>query len=107
MQLRNYQKSAVEAAIKFFRNHQSPACIVLPTGAGKSLVIADEKKGGKVRLGYKNCLLRGNLVDGQISHVVDVPSYINEIAMEARPYDGSEPIVGLWQRGQGDALLAN
>jgi DNA repair protein RadD len=39
--LRDYQTQAVEAAIKHFRHGDDPAVIVLPTGAGKSLVIAE------------------------------------------------------------------
>ncbi len=38
--LRPYQKEAVAATIKYFKHHSSSAVIVLPTGAGKSLVIA-------------------------------------------------------------------
>ncbi len=39
--LRPYQQDAVNATLKHFRLDQTPALIVLPTGAGKSLVIAD------------------------------------------------------------------
>ncbi|MBC7428520.1 MAG: DEAD/DEAH box helicase [Bacteriovorax sp.] len=39
--LRPYQKSAVDETIKHFQREKSPALIVLPTGAGKSLVIAE------------------------------------------------------------------
>jgi DNA repair protein RadD len=39
--LRPYQAEAVEATLKHFRQEKSPAVIVLPTGAGKSLVIAE------------------------------------------------------------------
>ncbi|GAM68328.1 ATP-dependent RNA helicase yejH [Vibrio sp. JCM 19236] len=40
-QLRPYQSDAVKAVVHYFRKHTSPALIVLPTGAGKSLVIAE------------------------------------------------------------------
>lgn len=40
-QLRPYQKQAVEATIRHFQTQRTPACVVLPTGAGKSLVIAE------------------------------------------------------------------
>lgn len=40
-QLRPYQNEAVQATLKHFREDRSPAVIVLPTGAGKSLVIAE------------------------------------------------------------------
>ncbi len=39
--LRPYQSDAVKAVIHYFRHNQTPAVIVLPTGAGKSLVIAE------------------------------------------------------------------
>lgn len=39
--LRPYQQEAVEATLRHFREHDAPAVIVLPTGAGKSLVIAE------------------------------------------------------------------
>lgn len=40
-QLREYQKEAVDAVVHHFRSSQEAACLVLPTGAGKSLVIAE------------------------------------------------------------------
>ncbi len=39
--LRPYQADAVKAVIHYFRRSSDPAVIVLPTGAGKSLVIAE------------------------------------------------------------------
>ncbi|MER0048185.1 DEAD/DEAH box helicase [Pectobacterium odoriferum] len=39
--LRPYQREAVSATLDYFRHHTQPAVIVLPTGAGKSLVIAE------------------------------------------------------------------
>ena len=39
--LRDYQQQAVNNTVKFFQKKQEPAMIVLPTGAGKSLVIAE------------------------------------------------------------------
>jgi len=40
-QLRDYQQSAVDATLKHFRKSNESAVIVLPTGSGKSLVIAE------------------------------------------------------------------
>ena len=42
--LRDYQQDAVEATLTHFRHSDQPAVIVLPTGAGKSLVIAELAK---------------------------------------------------------------
>lgn len=39
--LRDYQQAAVNSAVKYFQKKRDPAVIVLPTGAGKSLVIAE------------------------------------------------------------------
>ena len=43
-QLRPYQKQAVEGVVKYFQRHRRPGLVVLPTGAGKSLVIAELAK---------------------------------------------------------------
>ena len=48
--LRPYQQDAVDATVKYFRRHSSPCCIVLPTGAGKSLVIAELARIAKGRV---------------------------------------------------------
>ncbi|MGB0744734.1 MAG: DEAD/DEAH box helicase family protein, partial [Opitutales bacterium] len=39
--LRSYQQVAVDNTLKYFKRRRDPAVIVLPTGAGKSLVIAE------------------------------------------------------------------
>ena len=49
-QLRPYQQEAVEATLQHFRHSKSPAVIVLPTGAGKSLVIAELARLAKGRV---------------------------------------------------------
>lgn len=43
-QLRPYQKEAVANTVDYFKQRREPALIVLPTGAGKSLVIAELAK---------------------------------------------------------------
>src|SRR6478609_2005180 len=40
-QFRPYQKEAVEKTVEYFKKRRDPALVVLPTGAGKSLVIAE------------------------------------------------------------------
>ncbi|TKF29332.1 DEAD/DEAH box helicase [Enterovibrio norvegicus] len=42
--LRPYQSDAVKAVVHYFRKNSTPAVAVLPTGAGKSLVIAELAK---------------------------------------------------------------
>ena len=49
-QLRQYQLDAVRAIIHYFRRHSQPAVAVLPTGAGKSLVIAELARLAKGRV---------------------------------------------------------
>lgn len=39
--LRPYQQDSVNATLHYFRKHNSPAVLALPTGAGKSLVVAE------------------------------------------------------------------
>ena len=39
--LREYQQQAVDQVIQYFKKKRAPAMVVLPTGAGKSLVIAE------------------------------------------------------------------
>jgi len=48
--LRPYQTDSVKAVIHYFQKHTSPAVIVLPTGAGKSLVIAELARLAKGRV---------------------------------------------------------
>ena len=48
--LRDYQQNAVDNVLKFFRTQRSPAVVVLPTGAGKSLVIAELARIAKGRV---------------------------------------------------------
>lgn len=48
--LRPYQEEAVQATLRHFREERTPAVVVLPTGAGKSLVIADLARIAKGRV---------------------------------------------------------
>lgn len=48
--LRPYQQQAVENTLNYFRKKRDPAVIVLPTGAGKSLVIAELARIAKGRV---------------------------------------------------------
>lgn len=48
--LRDYQQQAVNNVIKFFQKKRDPAVIILPTGAGKSLVIAELARIAKGRV---------------------------------------------------------
>ncbi len=48
--LRDYQQKAVDNTLKYFRQKRDPAVIVLPTGAGKSLVIAELARIAKGRV---------------------------------------------------------
>jgi len=48
--LRDYQQQAVNNAVHFFQKTREPAVIVLPTGAGKSLVIAELARIAKGRV---------------------------------------------------------
>ncbi|MGL5361076.1 MAG: DEAD/DEAH box helicase, partial [Shewanella sp.] len=50
MTLRDYQQQAVDAAIRHFRQSDDSAVVVLPTGAGKSIVIAELARIAKGRV---------------------------------------------------------
>ncbi len=50
MKLRDYQSQAVDAAITHFRQSSDSAVLVLPTGAGKSIVIAELARIAKGRV---------------------------------------------------------
>ncbi len=50
MQLRDYQQQAVDAAIAHFQHSNQSAIMVLPTGAGKSLVLAELARVAKGRV---------------------------------------------------------
>lgn len=49
-ELREYQQQAVNNTIRYFQKKRDPALIVLPTGAGKSLVIAELARIAKGRV---------------------------------------------------------
>ncbi len=49
-QLRDYQKEAVNRVVRFFQKRRDPILVVLPTGAGKSLVIAELARLAKGRV---------------------------------------------------------
>ena len=48
--LRPYQQEAVDSVLNYFKKTKNPALIVLPTGAGKSLVISELAKIAKGRV---------------------------------------------------------
>jgi len=48
--LRTYQQTAVDKTIAYFKKKRDPSVIVLPTGAGKSLVIAELSRVAKGRV---------------------------------------------------------
>lgn len=48
--LRDYQQAAAEQVIRYFKRKRDPAVVVLPTGAGKSLVIAELARLAKGRV---------------------------------------------------------
>lgn len=50
IKLREYQQEAVSATLGHFRKSQAPAIIVLPTGAGKSIVVAELTRLAKGRV---------------------------------------------------------
>ena len=41
MKLRQYQQDAIDLLYKWLRESEGNPCLVLPTGAGKSIIIAE------------------------------------------------------------------
>ena len=54
MQLRPYQQAAVDAVYEHLRSKETNPCVVLPTGTGKSLVLAQIAK-DSVKNGMVGC----------------------------------------------------
>ena len=50
VQLRDYQQQSVDAAVSHFKKSTDSAVLVLPTGAGKSIVIAELARIAKGRV---------------------------------------------------------
>ncbi|MGL9735405.1 MAG: DEAD/DEAH box helicase [Symbiopectobacterium sp.] len=76
--LRPYQQKAVSATLAYFRQQQHPALIVLPTGAGKSLVIAELARLARERV----------LVLAHVKELVDISkSWLNRITLNIAPGD--------------------
>lgn len=80
--LRNYQKQAVTATLNHFRQSQESAIIVLPTGSGKSLVIAELAR-----------LARGNLL--VLTHVQEL------VEQNHAKYEALGFTAGLFSAGLG------
>eukprot|EP00481_Brizalina_sp_1-RS-2013_P002671 TRINITY_DN7066_c0_g1_i1.p1 TRINITY_DN7066_c0_g1~~TRINITY_DN7066_c0_g1_i1.p1 ORF type:complete len:102 (-),score=9.94 TRINITY_DN7066_c0_g1_i1:133-438(-) len=83
--LRPYQADSVKAVIHYFRKHSTPSVIVLPTGAGKSLVIAELARLAKGRV----------LVLAHVKELVEQKSTKN---MKANGLKGSVYAAGLGRK---------
>lgn len=57
MQLRYYQSEAIEAAWDFLRNNDGNPCIEIPTGGGKSAIIATMARQAVEQWGGRVCIL--------------------------------------------------
>lgn len=65
-----------------------------------------EETASGIEMGYRDCLIRGHLEDGQFLSTIEVPNHFNELAIEARSYDAAEaPFRRIWRREvDGDKL---
>ncbi|WP_341504051.1 DEAD/DEAH box helicase [Gallaecimonas sp. GXIMD4217] len=94
MKLRPYQQQAVRAVIQYFKKEKAPAVLVLPTGAGKSVVIAELAR-----------LARGRVL--VLTHVAEL---VEQNAHKYRHWrdDGSIFSAGLKQKDlQGKVVFAS
>ena len=72
--LREYQQNAVDAFRQYLRDHDDNPCIVIPTGGGKSHVIAE--------------ICRGSITDGRViilAHVRELLEQIREKILASAP----------------------
>lgn len=100
--LRPYQLEAVDATIKHFRQHAEPALIVLPTGAGKNLVIAELAKRARGRVlvlahvkelvAQKPCqILRLRAKSGYLRHRSTTKIQRKQSGVRQRAVGGAQP----------------
>ncbi len=89
--LRPYQADSVKAVIHYFRKHSTPAVIVLPTGAGKSLVIAELAR-----------LARGRVL--VLAHVKELVEQ-NHAKYEGYGLKGSIYSAGLGRKETGEQVV--
>ncbi|MBA8886099.1 DNA repair protein RadD [Dokdonella fugitiva] len=98
MQLRHYQRAAVDTTWNFLAARAESPCIVLPTGAGKTLVMAELIRGGMEQwpalrvavLAHTQELVAQN-EDKLRRHWPDAPTGIYSAALKRR--DRFEPVI--------------
>lgn len=86
MQLRNYQKQAVEACYRYLREHDGNPAIVCPTGAGKSHILA------------QICSDAVSLWNGRVLILAHVKELLEQNAEKVRHYLGDD-LVGIYSAG--------
>jgi len=72
--LRPYQQEAVERTVLHFRKTNDPVVIVLPTGAGKSLVIAEQNAQKYKSFGLEASIFSAGLKEKSLTHQVSFAS---------------------------------
>lgn len=95
MQLRPYQQQAVDAAIAHFKQSTASAVIVLPTGAGKSVVIAElarQAKGRVLILTHVKELVAQNA--DKVAALTDAPS-IYAAGLRQKAYEGKTVVASV------------
>jgi len=100
MILRNYQQAAVDAIWKSFLDDQRSTCVVLPTGSGKSLVIAEIVRRSTDRGKRVICLAhRKELLQQNASHIErvapDLDIGIYSAGLRSRDTDHDIVIAGI------------
>lgn len=100
MQLRDYQRESVDAAFNYLCNHSTNPVISLPTGAGKSLVIAElarravkDYAGRVIILQHRKELVEQNA--DKVSKLLEFPVGINSAGLGSRDTDHDVVLCGI------------
>jgi len=93
--LRDYQEKAVKALFDYFYEKQGNPCLAMPTGSGKSLVIAD--------FIYRAVMSHATIKILMITHVKEL---IKQNAEELENYWSNAP-VGIYSAGLGKRQLGS
>ena len=88
IQLRNYQQQAVEACYQYMRVSTGNGCVVLPTGSGKSVVLA------------QICHDAVSLWNGHVLVLTHVQELVEQNAEKIRQFLGRS-FVGIYSAGLG------
>ena len=108
-QVRTFSDLVVDPDFEFKSTRSVVVGANLPSVAGLKVhfvACSDYEETDKsLHLGYRNCVVRGDLDEGKLRMALEVPGHVESLALEARPDDGSAQMTHVWHVGDGDAIL--